>query len=175
VGAALDQLAERIEQWKIEFEKFLAGALQLPPDATKALIVHDLRELRSSPARSPADQFRFSALEARFNSYGELNNRRLREREEGRTARHAPAAPRALDPVEGIVVTDRLEADAIGSLYDALSRTQSGAPAMALDQFRTYLSRQIEAIRLKTGCEAVQFRLASEDGKLKLKAKPVGT
>lgn len=89
--------------------------------------------------------------------------------------RHAPVSTaRAFDPAEGVVVSDRLEADAIGSLYDALSRQQSGAPAMALDQFRTYLSRQIEAIRLKTGCEKVQFRLASEDGKLKLKARPVG-
>ena len=39
--------------------------------------------------------------------------------------------------------------------------------------FRGYLAQQIESIRLKTGCDAVQFRIATEDGKLKLKAKPV--
>jgi len=45
---------------------------------------------------------------------------------------------------------------------------------MELEAFRGYISRQIESIRIKTGCDAVQFRLATEEGKLKLKAKPVG-
>jgi len=31
----------------------------------------------------------------------------------------------------------------------------------------------VTAIREKTGCAAVQFRLATEDGKVKLKARPV--
>jgi hypothetical protein len=174
---SLDQLAERIEQWKIDFERFLAGALQFPPDELKARIGRELRDLRSSPARGAAEQFRLSALEARFNAYGELNHRRLREREEGRAGRAvAPAAPRAAhDAANGIVITDRLEPEAVGALYDALAREQSGAPSMALDAFRGYLARQIESIRLKTGAEAVQFRLASEEGKIKLKARPVGS
>jgi hypothetical protein len=71
-------------------------------------------------------------------------------------------------------LTDRLEPEAVAALYGALTREQGGTPAMQLDAFRGYLARQIEGIRLKTGCEAVQFRLASEDGKLKLKARPVG-
>jgi hypothetical protein len=31
----------------------------------------------------------------------------------------------------------------------------------------------VSAIREKTGCSEVQFRLAAEDGKIKLKARPV--
>jgi hypothetical protein len=172
----LDQLGERIEQWKIEFERFLAGALPLPPDEMRARIVRELRELRTVPLRSAAEQFRLSSIEARFNSYSELNHRRLREREEGRTARPTPAAGArpALDPAIGIVITDRLESDAVEALYGALSRQSASAPPMELDAFRGYLSRQIESIRIKTGCDAVQFRLAAEEGKLKLKAKPVG-
>ena len=42
-----------------------------------------------------------------------------------------------------------------------------------IDSFQTYLRRQTEAIRQKTGCDEVQFRVAEEDGKLKLKARPV--
>jgi hypothetical protein len=127
--------------------------------------------------RSAADQFRLTQLEARFNSYAELNHRRLREREEGRAGRAAAAAaPRAdHDAKSGIVITDRLEGDAVGALYDALAREQNGAPAMPLDAFRGYLAKQIEAIRLKTGAEAVQFRLAAEEGKIKLKARPMGS
>lgn len=174
--SSLEQLAERIERWRLDFERFLAGALPLPPDELKQRITRELRDLRSANLRSPADQFRLSALEARFNTYSELNHRRLRDREEGRGAR--PVSPAAtakpFDPAAGVRITDRLEPDAVAALYGALAREQGGAPAMQLEAFRGYLARQIEGIRLKTGCEAVQFRLASEDGKLKLKARPVG-
>jgi hypothetical protein len=45
---------------------------------------------------------------------------------------------------------------------------------MDLDTFRGYLQKQMTQIRDKTGCDAVQFRVVNEDGKVKLKAKPVG-
>jgi hypothetical protein len=172
-------LADGIEKWKIEFERFLAGAAVIPPDVDRAKLVRDLRELRTVNLRTSADQFRLASLEARFNSYSELFNRRLRDREEGRGTRlprpAAAAAERRLDAASGVVVTDRLEPEAVDALYQTLTRRigASAAPAMALDTFRGYLSQQIESIRLKTGCEAVQFRIATEDGKLKLKAKPV--
>ncbi len=182
----LDLVADGIEKFKIEFERFLAGATVVPPDEHKAKLARDLRELRTANLRTSADQFRLASLEARFNSYSELFNRRLRDREEGRGARPArlatpPSATRRLDATTGVVVTDRLEAEAVAALYQTLTRrvndatagAGSAAPAMELDTFRGYLSQQIESIRLKTGCEAVQFRIASEDGKLKLKAKPV--
>lgn len=179
----LDQLADGIEKFKIEFERFLAGATVLPPDEPKAKLVRELRELRNANLRASADQFRLASLEARFNSYSELFNRRLRDREEGRGARPvragAAAPERGFDALSGVVVTDRLEAGAVDALYQTLTRRMQtpaaagAAPAMGLDTFRGYLSQQIESIRLKTGCEAVQFRIATEDGKLKLKAKPV--
>jgi hypothetical protein len=179
----LDRLADGIEKFKIEFERFLAGATVIPPDEHRARLVRELRELRTANLRASADQFRLASLEARFNSYSELFNRRLRDREEGRGARPprpaAAASERRLDAAAGVVVTDRLEPEAVEALYQTLTRRPGGAadasaaPAMQLDTFRGYLSQQIESIRLKTGCEAVQFRIASEDGKLKLKAKPV--
>jgi hypothetical protein len=33
----------------------------------------------------------------------------------------------------------------------------------------------VSALKAKTGCDEVQFRLADEDGKLKLKARPVAS
>ncbi len=184
----LDALADGIEKFKIDFERFFAGAAVVPPDEQRAKLVRDLRELRNANLRAAADQFRLAALEARFNSYSELFHRRLRDLEEGRGARPPRPkleAPRRLDAAAGIVVTDRLEPEAVDALYRGLTRQMIGrspasgasgtgaAPVMELTTFRGYLSQQIESIRLKTGCEAVQFRIATENGKLKLKAKPV--
>ena len=53
-----------------------------------------------------------------------------------------------------------------------MSRPGDG-PKFDLDSFEKYLARQIAALREKTGCDQVQFRLAEEEGKLKLKARPV--
>ena len=177
----LDQLADAIEKFKVDFERFLAGATLIPPEEQRMKLVRDLRELRGANLRASAEQFRLASLEARFNSYTELFNRRLRDREEGRGVRHArharPAdeARRQLDAATGVVVTDRLEPDAVEALYQGLARRSGsgGSPAMEPAAFRGYLAQQIESIRLKTGCDAVQFRIATEDGKLKLKAKPV--
>ena len=41
------------------------------------------------------------------------------------------------------------------------------------DYFRAYIDRQAEAIRKKTGCAEIQFRIAVEEGKMKLKARPL--
>jgi hypothetical protein len=180
VADQLERISEAIDKFKVEFERFLAGATLVPPDEARLRLVRDFRELRNANLRASAEQFRLASLEARFNSYSELFNRRLREKEEGRTGRAvrsaaAPAETR-LDATSGIVVTDRLETAAVDALYETLARrpgSPNAAPAMELDKFRSYLSQQIESIRLKTGCEAVQFRIATEDGKLKLKAKPV--
>jgi len=175
----LDLLAEGIEKFKIEFERFLSGTAVIPPDDHRAKLLRDLRELRNAHLRTAVDQFRLATLEARFNSYSELYYRRLRDREEGRSVRPARVAmepERSLDAAAGVIVTDRLEPDAVAALYQNLTRQgrgARGAPAMELATFRGYLSQQIETIRLKTGCEAVQFRIATENGKLKLKAKPV--
>ena len=72
-------------------------------------------------------------------------------------------------PLEQIGV----EPGAAEALYQGLA---AGGEAARFDlgTFHSYLERQAAAIRAKTGCEGVQFRLAREDGKLKLKARPIG-
>jgi hypothetical protein len=122
------------------------------------------------------DNFRLGALEAQLNSYGEMFSRRLRVREEGKEApRHTAsgAFPRH-DVDAGVVVGPRCEQDAVEALFQGLAERNPRGATMDLDTFRGYLERQVAQIRDKTGCTAVQFRVVNEDGKVKLKAKPVG-
>jgi len=145
------------------------------PEEARAAIARDLRALRQESGLDVAESFRLTTLEARFNVIGERFGRLLRGREEGRSpvprAAAAPAAPRH-DPAAGVVLDRRLDASAVEALFAGLA--SGGATRLDLDSFRGYLAQQLEAIRAKTGSEAVQFRVAEEDGKLKLKAKPVG-
>jgi len=177
-GEALDHLNRDLQQLRIDFERFFNGSLLAPPDELRGRILAQLRNLRGVNMTSAVDSFRLGDLEARFNSYNELFNRRLRDREEGRLpgVRHAPPpAPvaRRFDPVQGILFGDRVDPEAAEALYQGLAAAPGGAPGFDLDSFQTYLSRQVAAIRDKTGCAEVQFRLSPEDGKLKLKARPV--
>ena len=175
VQEGLDQLGKSIQELRIEFERFFNGTLAVPPEELRNRVVVQLRQLRNANLAAAVDTFRLSDLEARFNTYNELFNRRLREREEGRHAGRPPvdlaAAPR-FDVGKGILVADAVEPAAAEALYAGLARGAE-APRFDLDSFQTYIERQAAAIRARTGCAQVQFRLAEEDGKLKLKARPV--
>lgn len=176
LGDTLDQLNREIRQLQIEYEKFFNGALPTPPEELRNRIQTQIRNLRNLKITSTMDNYRLGDVEARFNSYNELFNRRLRDREEGRRpgGLHA-AAPerRRYDPREGITFGGRFEPEAVEALYQGLAARPGDGPKFDLDSFEKYLARQVAALREKTGCEQVQFRLAEEDGKLKLKARPV--
>jgi hypothetical protein len=198
VSESIDQLAGEIRQLRVDFERFFSGALLVPPDELRRRVQARLRQLRSLNTMSAVDRFRLGDLEARHNSYDELFTRRLRDREEGRLragypppqpprpmapADHVPGDPSAPfappgDPGAGIVIGPDPDPRAVADLYEQV--TAAGAPGggaegprFDLASFGSYLRRQAAAIRAKTGCAEVQFRLAAEDGKLRLKARPL--
>ncbi len=170
----LDHLEREIQTLRVDFDRFLSGALPFPPEDLRTRIQNQLKSLRNATLRSAVDGFRLGVFEARFNSYSELFNRRVREREEGRRiARIAATSPVRFDPGRGIVVDGKVDPLAAEALYTALAAGVGGSPNFNLATFQTYLERQTAALRAKTGCSAVSFRLAEEDGKLKLKARPM--
>ena len=173
----LDQLGRDIQQLRVDFERFFNGALPFPPEELRGRVQAQIRQVRGMTNLATAvDTFRLGDMEARFNSYNELFNRRLRDTEEGRHPAARPAVPppsRRYDPAQGIVFGDRIDPQAAEALYQGLAASPGEGPRFDLDSFQTYLARQVTAIREKTGCTEVQFRLAAEDGKIKLKARPV--
>jgi len=175
LSETLDQLGVDIRKLQIDFERFFNGGLHLPPEELRTRIQNQIRALRHLTITTSVDNFRLGDLEARFNSYNELFNRRVRDREEGRhaaLARPVVAERPRYDPEAGIVFGASVDPAAVEALYQGLAGRGEG-PKFDLDSFQTYLARQAAALREKTGCNEVQFRLANEDGKLKLKARPV--
>lgn len=172
----LDDLERHVERLKVEFPRYFAGDLDRPPDELVQKIEDRLRRLRSSNVRRSVDNFRLGALEARFNSYREMFQRRLRNVEEGRVAPRRPVAPSRprFDVESGVVVDQRADGEAVEALFQGLCERSPRGATMDLDTFRSYLEKQVAAIRDKTGCAAVQFRVLTEEGKVKIKARPVG-
>jgi hypothetical protein len=171
----IDRLAEQIQALRIEYERFFNGAVTVPPEALREQIQGQLRQLRNSHLQDAAETFRLGSLEARFNSFSEMYQRRLKDREEGRGPVRIPTAEPATrhDVRQGVLIGDHLEDDAVEALYSGLHQSAGPAPRFDLGSFRTYLERQVATIRQKSGAQSVQFRLEEEDGRMKLKAKPV--
>ncbi len=170
----IERLASSIQKFRVNAQRFFAGDLPLPPDELRERIQDELRRLRRSNLRGAAANFRLGSLEAQFSSHLDLFGRRLRAREEGERNRRAAAAKAAaLDPVQGVVVGPKVDPKAAAALYQGLFAASASKPKMDLQRFGSYLHGQAEAIRTKTGCREIQFRIAVEDGKMKLKAKPV--
>ncbi len=167
----IDRLAASIQRFRIDSQRFFAGDLKLPPDELRERINADLRRLRSASLKGAAANFRLGSLEAKFQSYLDLFGRRLRQRELGeQRLETATEKARLPDPRKGVVLGERGSSAAVEALYRGLYQPGS---AMDLDRFRSYIHRQAEMVRAKTGCQEIQFRIAVQEGKLKLKAKPV--
>lgn len=181
----MDRLEREIRQVRIDFDRFFSGAQEVvlrELEQRRHRISHELKALRSSNLKSVELGFRLTALEARFHSYSELIGRRVRYLEEG-----APAAARRLAeahrgearrPVDrsaerSFEVEGAVSEEAVETLYRGLQERSAGGPRFDVASFRTYLERQLETIRERTGCDRVLFRISEEDGKMKLKARPV--
>jgi hypothetical protein len=168
----IERLETAVRELRVEFEKFFNGARDVPPEDLREEIQGEIRVLRNANLRAVADNFRLSQVEARFNSFSEMFRRRLRNVEEGRGAVPAVARPPRIDPRRGVVLGDSVDDDAVEALYAGLARG-GGNPRFDLDSFRGYLEKQVGAIRAKTGCARVRFRLEPDGDRLKLKAKPL--
>ncbi len=171
----LELVDRHLQELKVEFERFFNGAERVPPEELRNRVQHELRRLQTEGQKTAREQFRLAGLEARFNSYNELFNRRMRTHEEGRSAYKAPAAIGSYDVSRGVVLGDFPKRQEVSALYNELRKSHGGSPRFDLDQFHSYVERQVGAIQAKTGCSKVLFRLFNEDGKMKLKAKPVQT
>lgn len=168
----IEALAQQVNLFRIAAQRFFAGDLPVPPEELRDTIRNDLRRLQNSRLATSADNFRLGSQEAQFNSHVELFGRRLREREEGGTARRKPERPEIQhDPKKGVILSRE---GAVEALYKGLYMKQRGAkPSMDLERFRGHLEKQVAAIKAKTGASEVQFRIAEENGKMKIKAKPI--
>ena len=162
----IDRLAASIQRFRVDSQRFFAGDVKLPPNALRERISADIRRLRGNSLKGASVNFRLGTLEAQFQSHQDLFGRRLRVREE--TDARAQAAKPAPDPKQGVVLGTANDGPAVEALYRGLHN-----PKMDLDRFRVYIERQAEAIREKTQCREIQFRIAVQDGKMKLKARPM--
>lgn len=172
-------LEDRIRTLKIEWDLFFTGNRRVPPTKELGDLDQFVKTMKNSSIQDNGLRFKFQSVYSNFISMSELWNKRLRMQEEGKmrvkpvrqtilTA--APAAPGAV-----VISNPAGQQGRIKSLFNDFL-TQSNPETVKDLNFQTFaskISQQVEALMRKTGCGEVQLSVRVEDGKVKLKAKPL--
>lgn len=185
----LDEFEHTIFQLKINYDKYFNGFEKLEPSAERDRARRALMELEQDCPNNTAQRHKLLALKSRYSSYELYWQRNLVQIERGTHPKfkfRAAAKDReraALDaktppPPAATAAEDRARREdrAYQAVFDKYleARKQCGQGTdLSFDAVRKALKDQVEAMKAKTGCRTVKFRIAVEDGKAKVKAVPV--
>lgn len=156
-----------------EYEQWFSGALPKPPTETQRVCDEIVKRYNISPPRNLSEQSLFSMLQARYNTYSEMWNRRTRLKEEGRipggresTKRSAPKSP---PPSAGPSDPFR---DVFDSFVAAKEKAGEATTKLNYESFKKTLEKQADQIRAAKGFKDVDFGVTVKDGKVSVVARP---
>jgi hypothetical protein len=193
----LERLDVALRQLQVKWDLFFNGAEKKPPSELQAQVEALVRRYANVEIRNNGERFRYQGLSARFSTFNELWQKRLRVREEGKVfGQHGLRAERLPPPVapppaaappssaaraaaaagEIRVGDPARDGAAVRALYERFveERRRAGeGQTPAFESFRDLIGKQTERIRAEKGAQAVDFRLETKDGKVSLKARIV--
>src|ERR1700682_2290737 len=80
----LATLEQGITLLKIDYERFFAGDLRMPPVATRRRIEDVFKKVGNAAVERAAERFRLQSLQSRYTALSELWDKRLVAKEQGR-------------------------------------------------------------------------------------------
>lgn len=162
-----------------EYEQFFSGALNKPPWDTLRVVDDIVKTYARNPPRNLSEQSIFAMHQAKYNTYTEMWNRRLRLKEEGRlpggpemksrrSASPPPPEPASRPSSEG--------RDSLRKVFDsyvaAKQKAGEGTGKLNYESFRRTLEKQAEQLRSSRGFKDVNFGVSVKDGKVSVVARP---
>jgi len=173
------QLEERIRQLKIEWDLFFTGNRRIPP--TKELDDADklAKNLKNTGIQDNGQRFKSQSVVSNFIAMQELWKKRLRLQEEGRLQPRKPArntvmaAPPAPDTV--VLSAQNGGGGRLKGLFNKYLTLANpdDVKSLTFESFSSRIAQQVASIIRTQGCQEVQISVRLEDGKVKLKAKPL--
>jgi hypothetical protein len=198
----LGKIEEGIFKVQKDWERFFSGQERKAPFEAKQRLDRLVRRYVGIEIRNNVERFRFQSLTAKYNTLSDLWNRKLRAIEEGRPLSsvqlkhvreaeaegvltpalppHPPAPSKAKEtapPVRSEVRLSTLRDDDQGvkDLYEQFraARASVGESEVKFESFKKLIAQQRSRLLEEKDAVAVDFRVALQDGKVALKAKPV--
>lgn len=179
----LNLLENSIRQLKRDYELFFAGQSKRPPTDDFKKIEQSVKKWGVTQGFTFAQRFRYNTITARFSSYSDLWSKQLRMKEEGRlpgmSTRQemkprpaAPAAPVAAPVAQKVPAESGMER-VFKDYVSAREKTGENNATINLQKFSQQIAAQKESLISKYNCKDVEFYVTVENGRTKLKAKPI--
>lgn len=189
----IDTLNLQIRQLQTKWELFFTGVESKPPNELQRRVEKLIREYAFQEIRNSTERFRYQTLTARYNTFNELWQKKLRAREEGKAfgvhglkadvlpppapeREHRTPAAGAGTGREFRIGNTEGDDEQVQALYQRYveERERLGeGDAPAYESFRQLIGQQTAKILGDKGARAVDFRLDSSQGKVSLKARIV--
>ena len=172
------QLEERTRQLKIEWDLFFTGNRRVPPTKEMGDADKMAKTLKNTAIQDNGQRFKAQSVTSNFIAMQELWGKRLRRQEEGllqprKTARGTiMAVPPAPDTVVLNAQAGSARLKGLFNKYLAMANPDD-VKSLTFESFAGRIAQQVASIIRTQGCQEVQISVRLEDGKVKLKAKPM--
>ncbi len=155
-----------------EYEQWFSGALPKPPADTQRICEEIVKRYNISPPRNLSEQSLFSMLQARYNTYTEMWNRRTRLKEEGRLPGARESKRSAPKPTPPAAAPSDPFREVFDSFVAAKQKAGETTTKLNYESFRKTLEKQADQIRAAKGFKDVDFGVTVKDGKVSVVARP---
>ena len=198
IDEELSVLEDHVRRLKVEYDIYFGGGAKKPPTEIEWTVKNLLKKFADGSRMNYTQRFRYTTIQQRYALYNSLWQQKLQIKEEGyrrpqdaylgiqglrdheqheaeKALKHNGTAV-AEDKPFSIACSDaKSEAKNVEALFQALSlaRTKAGEKSTAnLDSFKKFVQQKTSEIRKQYGCQAVEYSIENQGGKVKLKAKP---
>ena len=175
----LRMLDMKMKQLKLDYEQYFLGARPREPAMLRGEVQKIVLRFSNTPIQNTAERFKFNSLNSRFITRRRKWDDTLRKIEKGTYQRHVFKA-NLHERERGVGAppeAGKSQAGASSSIFDdyveAARSCGQDTSKLTPDKLRAAVAKQEAAIKKKLGVEKVKFRVAVEDGKVKLKATAV--
>lgn len=176
----LHDLDRKVKQLKLDYERYFLGTRPREPvmqrqEVDKLIVVHG-----NTPIKNTALRFKFNSICSRYQALKRQWMDILRKIDQGTYERHrfkadlhertrrSSAKPESSDSAPGPA-----EPDLFSEYRDARLACGQGVQSLSPEKFEQLLDKQRAALRKRYGDAEFRFRVAVEQGKVKLKASRV--
>ncbi len=173
------QFESDIQTLKTRYDQYFLGVLKRPPEKLAGDVAREVRRFSTVTINNTALRFRVQQAVSRYNIFLQYWQRNLRDIEEGKTPRRRRVVNDGEPLQSGVIEISSPEEDReqMNSLFMVLDRTyrkNTGRPGPTIASVRKMVSNQTRMIREKYSCDRVAYRVEYKDGKVRIKAAPVG-
>jgi hypothetical protein len=178
----LKMLEIRLNQLKLDYEKYFLGTRPTEPAQQRSEIQKIVIRWSNTRITNTAMRFKFNSLNGRYQAFKRRWDSTLRQIEAGTYKRHVfkadlhdrergvtsgPPAANLASPGKDA------RADLFETYRDAMMATGQNSKGLTPEKLAIAIAKQEAAIKKKTGCDQVDFKVVVTDGKVKLKAAAV--